>query len=208
MEILFIKRTFGDLKEIRESLINISEINDNFFAIKEKVKSWQNYGQHVEYTITIYLNKENQLISYNEYSFSPIIKDEYTSYLSYKNKYHKFIITGSNPKGVGFKKTFHCLGSEVLPHIIYSIILISELKDLNKTDLYWNLLTDFKKISKKYSPLKKLDLWYDLRNSLKSILYKYPFMASFFQNGLDEILMSIKEDINKDKFHSFNILDN
>ena len=88
----------------------------------------------------------------------------------------------------------------LLPHIVYAILLISEVKNEEMVQIYWDMLTNGSfPINNTIG--KNLDDANNLRKIIDKIVQEYPFTEKFFQDGMKNVTCFLKKEIDKIELH-------
>ena len=202
MEKIIIEKRFGKLGEIKIGILNnLSQLINNkkyLLGEKEQIRIWSDYGQYSENRITLINDGNNENLALENFVFSNIVKDIFYWQLS-NNKihHHEFTIEGRDNTGRLFEATFAIGEEEIIPYIVYAMILISESPNVETAELYWKSLTGysldylFANIGEAISTLIKI------KELSQHILKKYPFMEFFFQKGLKEMIEKCKKELSK-----------
>ena len=125
---------------------------------------------------------------------SPVVKDTHFFTLSTDIHSHEFEIMGETPEGQIFELRLTISGPEILPYIVYAIILLSYIKDVEKTEVFWEMIRTG---SLSGTIGEKIDLIVEFKGLCGKIINEYPFMKLFLQKGFNEVIESIKSEIDK-----------
>lgn len=77
---------------------------------------------------------------------------------------------------------------------MYAIILLSYIKDVEKTEVFWEMI---RAGSLSGTIGEKIDLIVEFKGLCGKIINEYPFMKLFLQKGFNEVIESIKSEIDK-----------
>lgn len=195
--ILAVEKILGGLRQVNfnQNQIKCDEFIDTsrFSAKKYTISFWSDYGQYNEDRLILTHEGKTDDIELNGYTISSIVKDIHLFYLSREQVKHDFTLSIQSPEEEVYEQTFRIYNNELLRHIVYAIIFITNIKDKNKTNMFWNMLVenDFPNISLG----QKLDYVIQLNTVANSIIKQYPFTKSFFQNGLKKIISNFKSEL-------------
>ena len=194
---LSIEKTLGKLREIyiTKDLVKGREDSiSRFSAEKETLSIWQDYGQYNEDRLTIIHDGKTDNIVMDGFVISPVVKDTHFFTLSTGIHSHEFEIMGETPEGQIFELRLTISGPEILPYIVYAIILLSYIKDVEKTEVFWEMIRTG---SLSGTIGEKIDLIVEFKGLCGKIINEYPFMKLFLQKGFNEVIESIKSEIDK-----------
>lgn len=203
---LYIEKSFASLNELKilgnQPSIYIPNEQNSLCGEINTIRAWEHYGQYNDDRIILSLNGKTENIKFEKFEFSNIVRDELFFYSSRRGgERHKFVLEGRDEDGRIFEGTFVTRTDDILPYIVYAMILITEIKDINKTQYYWKCLTDFKNEEQRLTLPEQLDLLYKTRELSLKIIRSYPFMEKFLQEGNSKIIEVIQKNLN-----SFDIL--
>lgn len=189
--VIVVEKSLGRLREIyyeNPALCSMKIEDLDFSAEKKYLKCWQDYGQYNENRILLKNKSTDDKIIVNGVEFHPIIKDIHYFQLSRDDAdSHTITIEGRYRDGRLFEETLRYKTREILPHIIYAIIIISYSTDINEAITFWKLLTDYyPNPTNNLKVGETLDLLMKLQDFGKKIVKEYPFMESFIQDGLNQ----------------------
>ena len=197
---LIVENTIGKLREIyiTNDFVKVREdVISRFSAEKETLRIWQNYGQYNEDRLTITHDGNTDNIVIDGFVISPIVKDTHFFTLSSGFNIHDFEIMGETPEGQVFELKLTISDPEILPYIVYAIILLSYIKDVEKTEVFWKMIrTGY--LSGTIG--EKIDLIIEFKGLCGKVINEYPFMKLFLQKGFNEVIESIKSEIGKLSF--------
>lgn len=178
---LTIEQSLGCLKEI--NLGNVPALapswadrTNKFSVTRECIRCWQDYGQYSEDRLNILINGASNNIVINGYTFFPVVKDIFYWQLSSSVARHTFTLNYRTPTGELSESTFTIRSAEVLPFIIYAMVLISKMGEDALT--VWQLMNN----TTPFTLGELIDRIKSLQDSAKSIIGEYPFMERFFQD--------------------------
>lgn len=193
---LTIEQSLGCLKEI--NLGNVPALapgqtdrTKKFAVTRECIRCWQDYGQYNEDRLEILVDGARDNIGINGYTFFPVVKDIFYWQKSSSVPSHKFTLSYRTPKGELSDSTFIIHSAEVLPYIIYAMVLISKEGEASTT--FWELMNNTNKFT-----LGELIDWINrLEGKAKRMMEDYPFMEKFFQNLIKQIADEANERLSK-----------
>lgn len=194
---LIIEKTLGKLREIyitNDLVKGREDVISRFSAEKETLSIWQDYGQYNEDRLTITHDGNTDNIVMDGFVISPVVKDTHFFTLSTGIHSHEFEIMGETPGGQIFELRLTISGPEILPYIVYAIILLSYIKDVEKTEVFWEMIRTG---SLSGTIGEKIDLIVEFKGLCGKIINEYPFMKLFLQKGFNEVIESIKSEIDK-----------
>lgn len=199
---LYIEKAFGKLREICIFPPNTLPVFQNdqksLVGELETIRVWSDYGQYNENRITLISNGKNENICLNGFEISNSIKDTHYFQVSRDDAdTHRFIIEGRDNKGRLFENEFFVQGRDVLPSIVYSILLITHLPNIELTNQYWKSINNNYWYKSNLSLEEKLKLLIQVKKFAKEILKEYPFMEMFFQKGITNMIEVCKFDLNE-----------
>lgn len=202
-DVIALEKILGSLRQVSfyKNSHKCSDFIDTsrFSATKYILSSWFYYGQYNENRLVLMHEGSTDDIELNGYTISSTVKDIHFFLTSRDVDKHDFTFSIQAPDGEVYEQTFHIDNYELLPYIVYAIILLTYVKDKNKTSVFWNMLIQG---TLPYLSLgQKLDYVNELNVIAKSIIEKYPFTKQFFQKGLKEIVSKLKSELS-----SFEIL--
>ncbi len=199
--IIGIETTFGALREIKVGG-SILKCGDNvrfekFHGEKETLSCWQDYGQYNEDRIHLLQNGDETPIKIGQWEFWPVVKDiHYWQVSTEANNHHRVTLSGRDGNGKLFEETFVIYGEELLPGLVYAMILFSVTNDITLGVEYWKALSG--KFSLKYaSDGEHLDKVIALKKLSENIVKEHPYMELFLQKGMKEVVERLKESISK-----------
>ena len=197
---LIIEKTLGKLREIyitNDLVKGREDAISRFSAEKETLRIWQDYGQYNEDRLTIIHDGKTDNIVMDGFVISPVVKDTHFFTLSSGINSHKFEIIGETPEGQAFELRLGISEPEILPYIVYAIILLSYIKDVEKTEVFLKMIrTGY--LSGTIG--EKIDLIIEFKGLCGKVINEYPFMKLFLQKGFNEVIESIKSEIGKLSF--------
>lgn len=195
--VLAVEKILGSLRQVSfyKDRHKCSDFIDTsrFSATKHTISCWSNYGQYNENRLVLMYEGKTDDIELNGFLFSSTVKDILFFLVSREEYRHDFTFSIQSPEGEVYEQTFRIYNNELLPHIVYAIILIAHIKDRNKTAIFWDML-----IGEKLSNIslgQKLDYVKELNTIAMSIIEKYPFTKQFFQSGLKKFVSILKSEI-------------
>ena len=136
----------GSLRQLTEGG-NILRCGDGerfkkFSATIETISSWSDYGQYNEDRIHLLQDGKEIPVKIGQWEFWPLIKDiHYWQKKSEASNFHKVTLNGRDAKMQLFEVTFVIDGEELLPGIIYAMIIFSRVNDIKLGKEYWDSLT-------------------------------------------------------------------
>ena len=203
---LYIEKAFGKLREVcifpPNTLPKFEEDKSSLVGNLDTIKVWSSYGQYNENRITLISNGKNENILLNGFEISNSIKDTHYFQLSRDNAdTHNFIIEGRDKSGRLFENEFYINGKDILPAIVYAILLITNLQDVEEANQYWRALNNNYWYETNLSLEEKLKLLIQIKQFAKKLINEYPFMEQFFQKGITNMI-----EICKSKLDEYNIL--
>ena len=197
--IIGIETTFGALREIKVGG-SILKYGDNvrfekFHGEKETLSCWQDYGQYNEDRIHLLQNGDETPIKIGQWEFWPVVKDiHYWQVSTEANNHHRVTLSGRDGNGKLFEETFVIYGEELLPGLVYAMILFSATNDIALGVEYWKALSG--RFSLKYASVgEHLDKVMALRKLSENIVKEHPYTELFFQNGMKKIVERFKGSI-------------
>lgn len=193
-----VEKTMGGLRQITLRRGNTSfalKTDYSFSAEAETISCWQDYGQYNEDRLHLLWEGEEKPIIIDEVEFWPIVKDIFYFQLSTSaHNFHRVTLNGKMSDGKIFEEEYTIKGDDILPEIIYLMILISKTGDPILTKDMWNAMT--RDLSLSYQTVgEHLDKVAQVKKLSEDILPEYPFMASFFQMGLPTIVERLKKSL-------------
>ena len=197
--IIGIETTFGALRQIKVggSIYNSSD-KDRFIKFKgeiEPISHWQYYGQYNENLIHLFQQNEEIPIKIGEWEFCPIVKDvHYWQRTTESNNHHNITLNGRDGNGRIFEKTLVIRGEELLPGIVYAMVLLSYVNDVALGLEYWEALSG-RCPWNQLTYGEHLDKVVSLNRLCKTILEEHPYMELFLQNGMRNVVEQLKESI-------------
>ena len=197
---LIIEKTLGKLREIyitNDLVKGREDAISRFSAEKETLSIWQDYGQYNEDRLTITHDGKTDNIVMDGFVISPVVKDTHFFTLSSGIDKHEFEIMGETPEGQVFELRLTISEPEILPYIVYAIILLSYIKDVKKTKVFWEMIRTGS-ISGTIG--EKIDLIVEFKGLCGKMINEYPFMKLFLQKGFNQVIESIKNEINELSF--------
>lgn len=195
---LTVTKTLGKLRESFHGMSGQVEPEFNetvFHADKSIDKVYSHYGQYNENTIRLVNGDELETISVNGFEFSKLIDDVFYFQNSSPIVSHKFTINGRTPEGKLFEVKLGTDTEETLPSIIYAILFISAVKDVDLAQRYW-----LEMFGSDMNHLLVGDLLNDmiaLNGIAKNMIKGYPFMELFLQQGLERIKKTVISRLNQ-----------
>ena len=116
--------------------------------------------------------------------------------LAEANNHHRVTLSGRDGNGKLFEETFVIYGEELLPGLVYAMILFSATNNITLGVEYWKALSG--KFSLKYaSDGEHLDKVIALKKLSENIVKEHPYMELFLQKGMKEVVERFKESISK-----------
>lgn len=195
--VLALEKTLGSLRQVsfyknRHKCSDFIDIS-RFSATMHTISCWSNYGQYNEKRLVLMHDGTTDDIEFNGFLFSSTVKDIHFFLTSRDVDKHDFTFSIQAPDGEVYEQAFKIHNNELLPHIVYAMIIITHIRDKNKTNIYWNMLVGdgFPDVSLG----QKLDYVNELNMIAKSIIEQYPFTKQFFHSGLKEIIATLKSEI-------------
>lgn len=204
--IFALEKTLGGLRQVylgNNEAFRIADLSIyRLTASVQTIRIWSDYGQFNEDRLTLSLDGKQDNIILNGVTISHIVKDIVKFYVSHDDRHHKFTINWKTEKGDIYEQTFslYCESEDaLLPHIVYAMLLVSEVKDEETVLIYWDMLTDgaFPNITVG----KQLDYANKLKEIGNKIVQTYPFTEKFFQDGMKKVTTFLKKEIDKLELH-------
>lgn len=199
--IIGVELTMGSLRQLTEGG-NILRCGDGerfkkFSATIETISCWSDYGQYNEDRIHLLQDGKEIPVKIGQWEFWPLIKDiHYWQKKSEASNFHKVTLNGRDAKMQLFEVTFVIDGEELLPGIIYAMIIFSRVNDIKLGKEYWDSLTG--KRGLKYSSHgEHLDKVINLQNVCKQIVEGHPYIELFLQNGLQGTVEHLRESFSQ-----------
>lgn len=195
--VIALEKTLGNLRQIsfNRNSYKCSDFIDTsrFSATEYTLSCWSYYGQYNENRLVLTHEGSTDNIELKGYTISSTVKDVHFFLTSREENKHDFTFSIQAPNGEVYEQTFHIENNELLPHIVYAIILLTYVKDKDKISIFWTMLIQG---TIPYISLgQKLDYVNELKTIAKSIIEEYPFTKQFFQNGLKEIVSKLKSEL-------------
>lgn len=195
--VIALEKILGSLRQVSfyKNSHKCSDFIDTsrFSATKYILSCWSHYGQYNENRLVLMHEGNTDDIELNGYTISSTVKDIHFFLTSRDVNEHDFTFSIQASDGEVYEQTFHIENNELLPHIVYAIILLTSVKDKNKTSIFWTMLIQG---TIPYVSLgQKLDYVNELKMIAKSIIEEYPFTKQFFQDGLKEIVSKLKSEL-------------
>ncbi len=186
--------------------INENEISSSKFGIKI-TKTDEICGGRNDYyfQIEFFNNGESNDISIGKHTFSYIINRD-TSWSPYywHNRFTINYSNGNNIEKIDFETKVHGF-EETICRIIYIFILLAEIDNVEKMKKIDLFLFE---PSKSCGTLgERIDLYKETKDIHAKIIEKYPFMDAPMNNGLQERLKKIKEELLETALIENNLLD-
>lgn len=189
----------GDEEEFRFVDVSIYRL----IASVRTIRCWSDYGQFKERRLSLCLDGKQDNIKLNGITIFYVVKDILKFYLSRNGCHHNFTINWQIDNGDIYEQSFslYCEADDnLLPHIVYAILLISEVKNEEMVQIYWDMLTNGSfPINNTIG--KNLDDANNLRKIIDKIVQEYPFTEKFFQDGMKNITCFLKKEIDKIELH-------
>lgn len=163
----------GDEEEFRFVDVSIYRL----IASVRTIRCWSDYGQFNERRLSLCLDGKQDNIKLNGITIFYVVKDILKFYLSRNGCHHNFTINWQIDNGDIYEQSFslYCEADDnLLPHIVYAILLISEVKNEEMVQIYWDMLTNGSfPINNTIG--KNLDDANNLRKIIDKIVQEYPF---------------------------------
>lgn len=199
---LYIEKAFGKLREVcifpPNSIPKFQDGQNSLVGNLDNIRVWSDYGQYNEDRIILIPNGKNENIFLKGFEISNTIKDTHYFQISRDNAdTHSFIIEGRDNTGRLFEKEFSINGRDVLPAIVYAILLMTQLQDIDLTNQYWKALNNNYWYKSNLSLEEKMKLLIQIKRFAKNLIKEYPFMELFFQNGITNMIEVCKSDLNE-----------
>lgn len=203
---LYVEKAFGKLREVYifppNTLPSFKEDQNSLIGYINTVKVWSDYGQYNEDRITLTSNGKSENIKLNGFEISNSVKDIHYFQVSRDDAdTHRFIIEGRDNTGRLFESEFFIKGREVLPAIVYAILLISKLQNVDLANQFWKALNRHEWYKNNLTIEEKLKLLIQIKRFAKNTISEYPFMELFFQRGISNMV-----DVCKAELEEYNIL--
>ena len=204
--ILALEKTLGGLRQVDlgcEKIFRRVAIDNYLLTASVKIiRVWSDYGSLNENRLTLSLDGKQDDIVINGTTIDHVIKDVYKFYnpLNRRDCSHSFTLNWKTPEGYLSENTFYLACDDIendslLPHIVYAMLLVSEVKDAQLCLTYWDILTrgSFPIVS----PGQNLDNINNLKQLGDKLAKEYPFTQKFFQDGIQNAVNFMKEEIDK-----------
>lgn len=204
--ILVLEKTLGGLRQVDLGCVGayrcVAIDNYRLVASVKTLRIYSDYGQFNENRLTLSLDGKQDDIEINGTTIDRVVKDVHKFYnpLRRRDCYHSFTLNWKTPEGSLAENTFDLSCDDIdndslLPHIVYAMLIISEVKDTKLSGIYWDMLTSGT------FPIVSIGRKLDYVNNLKVIGEKltkeYPFTEKFFQDGMQTAINFMKEEIGK-----------
>lgn len=204
--ILAIEKTLGGLRQVdlgNEKTFRLVAIdNYRLTASVKTLRVWSDYGSLNENRLTLSLDGKQDDIVINGTTIDHVVKDVYKFYnpSNRRDCSHSFTLNWKIPEGCLAENTFDLACDDIdndslLPHIVYAMLIISEVKDAQLCLTYWDILT------RGCFPIVSIGKNLDNVNNLKQLgdklIKEYPFIQKFFQDGLRNAVNFLKKEIDK-----------
>jgi hypothetical protein len=178
-------QTMGDLQEfIHRGRWTLN--NSNFYAERKGVSDYENYGLNENYHIVITHDNQQQDIIINGITFDYNVYEKL--YIPNRNdKTHTYTIRGRFQDGSLFEGKFRqkIFNNDCLRCIVYAMILISELRNVQTAERYWLCVNE--ESLHNITPSQQLEYIQKLKELAQTTIQKYPFMEKFFQDGIKRL---------------------
>ncbi len=140
-------------------------------------------------------NGEESPVKIGQWEFWPIVKDiHYWQLSTTAHNHHRVTLSGRDGNGRLFEETFVIYGEELLPGLVYAMILFSSTNDIELGVEYWEAISG--RFSMKYSTVgEHLDKVISLKKLSETIIKEHPYMELFLQNGMTKVVEHLKESI-------------
>lgn len=150
------------------------------------------------YQIVLSQNGFTKDIQIGNNSYSYLISNSTTLYKYYiKNNFTIEYAKGDSHGKIEFESDASSQNGEILLNIIYAIILLNEISDIEKVKNVFTFL--FYTKGSTFSSLgARIDLYKEIKNLKANIIEKYPFMNEPINNGMNTRLQTIKDELIKD----------
>ena len=123
-----------------------------------------------------------------------MVKDIYYWKKSSNVNRHHVTLNGRDGNGKLFEETFVISGKEVLPGLVYAMILFSAVNDITLCVEYWNALSGWSSL--KYAKVGvHLDKVVALKEISENIVKEHPYMELFLQKGMKKVVECLKNSI-------------
>ena len=110
------------------------------------------------------------------------------------HNHHRVTLSGRDGNGNLFEETFVIYSEELLPGLIYAMILFSATNDITLGVEYWKALSG--RFSLNYSSVgEHLDKVMALKKLSENIVKEHSYTELFLQNGMKKIVERLKESI-------------
>lgn len=189
-----IVKTLGNLTT---TLIEEKEVPLQKFGMKAiHTKESFEYGTHNYYLIELFHNGLFEDISSDQVTFSYIITN-YTRWYSSNWEWHNWF-TIKFKKGTNIEEIqFDCDATgdlaNTLCYIIYALVLIKEINDINKVKTIYSFL--FCAHVGCGTLGQRIDIYKEAKVISTNIIDKYPFMDEVIKKGLEQRLSKIKNEL-------------
>lgn len=204
--ILALEKTLGGLRQVylgNEKAFRLETIdNYRLTASVKTIRVWLHYGSLNENRLTLSLDGKQDDIVINGTTIDHVVKDVHKFYnpSNRRDCSHSFTLNWKTPEGYLAENTFDLAcddmeNDSLLPHIVYAMLIIAEVKDAQLCLTYWDILTrgSFPIVS----PGKNLDNVSYLKQLGDKLSKEYPFTQKFFQDGMQNAVNFMKKEIEK-----------
>lgn len=163
------------------------------------------YGTHLSYRIELYKKGKKQDIELNDCVFSFLIKSTWHSYTTRPDVVNLNLQVKKNNE-ISVIQINSCNSPEwlstntnIILDIIYSMIIISETKDIEEAQNIWSSFYFRPEVSS-YNLGDAITQIISLQKPFKNIVEKYPFAKPFFEQLMKKKIKATKEALSKIDF--------
>ena len=163
------------------------------------------YGTHFSYRIELYKKGKKQDIELNDCVFSFLIKSTWHSYTTRPDVVNLNLQVKKNNE-ISVIQINSCNSPEwlstntnIILDIIYSMIIISETKDIEEAQNIWSSFYFRPEVSS-YNLGDAITQIISLQKPFKNIVEKYPFAKPFFEQLMKKKIKATKEALSKIDF--------
>lgn len=193
-----VTETFGNLsqKTWQDGIQYSDSIFKDFYALIRQIKSEPNYGRDTHNVIELYTNGEHKNIIINGTEIFADIQDiHHTEVYNKSNNSHLLTINGRFKNGKLFetKIRFKDNELELLPGIVYAIILIGYSSDIDEFKTLWEFF--YCGSLSENDPSNSINHIINAHQKATEILTKYSCAELFLQEGLSNAIETIKLQI-------------
>ena len=193
-EYIKIEQSLNSLVESNRTLL--SDVKDERIGCELITnQSWCKSELWAPYQMTIYQEGEKKDIELNAFKFSYIVKG-YSSQ-TYSTSYSSMHINYCDENGNVIEYSAPVFNGKTLLTYIYSIIIISEVKDVDKANRIWDIITQKGYVN---DISDRLSLILEGKAFMGLISEKYPFMIQVLKPGLLFQIEKFKEELSNFSF--------